>query len=206
MAIKLYLGLLLILSIIILSCSKYNSRQSELEKENIELGLEDYPKNQLLNEINQGCCEKKEYTETSFKSGIYNYSYVEIDIAIEYPYINYQNESSSINKTFKIEDIYDRGELDMWYFKCLESKVFLVELDDYYMSVFFVYKYARGHLYNIDNFAIGQPNVEDEGLKEKNIEVKIKEGSMEITTFLDDEKDNKYNFEFKNATELELIQ
>ncbi|MDG5817098.1 hypothetical protein QA601_18515 [Chitinispirillales bacterium ANBcel5] len=209
MEIRIFYCLILVITLPSIICSQVGEKQSFLEINDTN----NYVKDTIVKkQKNYNECYKKEYEKRSDKGEIFYYS----DIVIGFKdtikhrdnitFLNFTTISTSLNKTFEIGTLPGIGELDFWYFRCMKSKVFLIELDDYYSSIFFIYRYQNGRLYGLGDFTIYQPNVEDEGLKEKNIEVKIKEGSMEITTFLDDEKDNKYNFEFKNATELELIQ
>lgn len=78
----------------------------------------------------------------------------------------------------------DSPRINFWYYACGEKALFLIEGDDYYGSVFFAYYFMNEKLYYLGDFTIEQPNVEDEGVFEKDFQISQTENQFEIISFL----------------------
>ena len=64
------------------------------------------------------------------------------------------------NKEYNTKLMLDSSEINLQYFKQNNDKIILLEGNDYYASVFFIYYYNQENLYYLGNFSIDSPNIE----------------------------------------------
>lgn len=76
------------------------------------------------------------------------------------------------------------SSVNFWNFKCNEKAVFLIEGDSYYSSIFYAYYFINEELYYLGDLVVEQPNVEDEGVFEKDFQISQTDNQFEIISFL----------------------
>lgn len=76
------------------------------------------------------------------------------------------------------------ASIDLWNYKCADKEVVLVEGYDYYSSIFYAYYVINGKLYYLGYLYVSQPNVEDEGIFEKEFKISHADDRFEVVSFL----------------------
>ena len=90
------------------------------------------------------------------------------------------------NKIYKTTDILDYGELDLIIYKKEKQTLFLIGLNDYYESVFYVYYLSNDKLARLGYFSVTQSDdVEVTGLKSISFKVTSGTDSVHIYKYLD---------------------
>lgn len=78
----------------------------------------------------------------------------------------------------------ESANINFYYYKCENKKIFLIEGDDYYNSVFFVYLFENENLSYLGDFGIKQPNVEKSGVLKKDFNISFNNNEFSIDVFL----------------------
>lgn len=110
-------------------------------------------------------------------------------------------DSASKPRSYSLDDSFDMGDFDLWFFRSEESNVIIVELYDYYGSVFFPYVLVDEKLFIIGDFEIMEPEVEDVGIQKKDIKVVWDGEKFITTTFLGGVEDGVFKFDWADAVE-----
>lgn len=141
---------------------------------------------------------KKEYNKSDRQIEHIEYSYVNPDMTTEDNiacYSSYKVLSkdagayfciSIFNKEYKIADILDYGQVNLKVYKRGSSTLFLIGLDDFYGSTYFVYLFKANSLVRIGQIDINQPNdVEEHGPKTISFKVYYEDNRFIIENYLD---------------------
>ncbi|KIA98870.1 hypothetical protein OA93_08280 [Flavobacterium sp. KMS] len=80
----------------------------------------------------------------------------------------------------------ESANINFYYYKCENKKVFLIEGDDYYSSVFFVYIFENEDLYYLGDFDINQLNVEKSGVLKKDFKISFNNNEFIIDALVKD--------------------
>ena len=195
---KLLITILFSLSIILqFSCKK--TEHKVLGDNTIELLAK---KSESIDSLNQANYILKTYNKVDYTSKN-NDEFAYEDIKLNFPFnVNLQKTSLVIIKEDKVNfsrflsDDFDSGDLNLWRYKNQKDNIFLIELDDYYGSVFFVYGLSNNCLFRLGDFVIPQPNVEQDGKKQKTFKISEQNEIIIIERFLD--KNPLPKLEFSN--------
>ncbi|MCV9934682.1 hypothetical protein OIU80_20570 [Flavobacterium sp. LS1R47] len=99
----------------------------------------------------------------------------------------------------------ESANINFYYYKCMDKKVFLIEGDDYYSSVFFAYLFENEVLYYLGNFDINQPNVENSGVLKKDFKILANKDQLTIDLLLRDKFFKTFNLKQKKITPKEVF-
>lgn len=114
-----------------------------------------------------------------------------------------KTENQNIQK-YELQDNFDSGEFNLWLYSNENDYIYLLELDDYYVSVFYVYYHSKENLIRIGDFLLEQADVEEVGVKKKSFKVKRKGSSITIDSYLDDSLVNSKRFKI-NGNDLNAL-
>ena len=103
------------------------------------------------------------------------------------------------DKEYSLEQVIESAEIKFYSFNCYNDTVIIIEGDDYYSSVFFVYYLEDENLYYLGNFNIDQPDVENTGVLSKDFKIFKKGNKFSIDILLNNIFKNKIEFENKNV-------
>ncbi|KGK30887.1 SH3 domain-containing protein [Cellulophaga sp. E6(2014)] len=185
---KLLITILLFLSIVShFSCRKTEPKVSE---NNTTKSL-DYIKSESKDNFNKAQSVLKHYKQVDYvdrKDDEFIYQDIIVDFSFN---VDLQKTSLKIIKENKVgfsrflNDNFDNGNLHLWRYQNQKDNIFLMELDDYYGSVFFIYGFSNDCLFRLGDFVIAQPNVERDGVKQKSFKISEQDNTITIEQFLD---------------------
>ena len=167
-------------------------------------------KNQTFNLINY---IKREYIDEE-RANVVTYDSIKVSLKVKSNLSDVNNSekpgfhnlvidcvSASEPRSYSLDDSFDMGEFDLWFFKGEESNVIIVEFYDYYSSVFVAYALVDERLFRIGHFVVREPDVEEIGIQKKEIKVELDGEKYIVTTFLGGVKDGVFEFYTKDSIE-----
>jgi uncharacterized protein YgiM (DUF1202 family) len=101
--------------------------------------------------------------------------------------------------TYETDIILDMGEINYWAFVSSEKNhIYLLELDNYYSSTFFILVDKNNELYSVGNISTDEPKVEIEGVKNKSFKFCLFGDKLIAESFLDKELQEKKEFKISS--------
>jgi len=139
-------------------------------------------KNIALTTNNKACFIKQEYLSRKDDK----------DLIFKYENENYEiknNKEQSYNlilngKKYLTNLNLESANINFYYYKCENKKIFMIEGDDYYSSVFFAYLFENEKLSYLGDFNIKQPNVEKLGVLKKDFNISFNNNQLSIDVLL----------------------
>ncbi|WP_409417021.1 hypothetical protein [Flavobacterium sp. PS2] len=134
--------------------------------------------------VNESCFVKqKSFNKKEDKELIYKYENETYEIKSN----NEQAYDIVLNGKKYLSNLnLESANINFYYYKCENKKVFLIEGDDYYSSVFFVYVFENEDLYYLGDFDINQPNVEKSGVLKKDFKISFNNNEFIIDALVKD--------------------
>ncbi len=135
----------------------------------------------------------------------YSETYLFQDLKVTLRYLFEKGTNLFIDEIeYKIHEIFDMGDLFVSNYRHAEENVFIVHLEDYYGSLYFVYYFSSKKLYYAGHLSVDEPKVEEIGIKKKSFTVKKDNGKIVVDTFIDGELFGTAIFDkFKNISKAE---
>ena len=100
--------------------------------------------------------------------------------------------------TFNTDIILDMGEFYYWaYTSTSKNHIYLLELDNYYSSTFFILMEKDNNLYNLGDISIDQPNAEN-GLRKESFKFCLFNNKLVVEAFLDLKSEKIKEFEISS--------
>lgn len=162
--------ILLILLIILNSCKTNDKETKRIESE--------ITKDE---KINKELCFVKNNTSTKINDNHVKFEGFEVQTVS-----NVKNFDIVINKKLFYANIeLDLGTVKYHLYNCENEKILMIELDDYYSSIYYVFYYNNLDLYLLGTMNINQPNVEKEGVFSKDFIISKSENQFNIESTLD---------------------
>jgi len=155
-------------------------------------------------------------SEYNTENDVYAYTYDSMTLSLKYRNIDLNDidsqssgayalvfDGATVSKpiSYGLSASFDMGEFDLWFLRSEASNVIIVELYDYYASVFFPYVLVDERLFRIGHFVIREPEVEDVGIQKKDIKVVWDGEKFITTTFLGGVEDGVFKFDWADAVE-----
>ncbi len=130
----------------------------------------------------------------------YSETFLFQDLKVTLKYLFEKGTNLFIDETeYKIHEIFDMGDLSVSNYRHAEENVFIIHLEDYYSSLYFVYFFSSKKLYYAGHLSVDEPKVEEIGIKKKSFTVKKGNGKIIVDSFIDGELFGTVNFDkFKN--------
>lgn len=97
----------------------------------------------------------------------------------------------------------ESANINSWYYSCQDGAIILIEGDDYYGSVFYLYLLEKKELYLLGDIIIEQPNVEVEGIFKKDFKISKNDEFIEVISYLDNKVYNTVKLKKKKILQLE---
>ncbi|PAM92489.1 hypothetical protein B4N84_22540 [Flavobacterium sp. IR1] len=140
---------------------------------------------------NISCFIKQEYlNENKEKELIYKYK----DEIYEIKSNQKQTYDIVLNgKTYLANLNLESAGINFYYYKCHDKKILLIEGDDYYGSVFFVYLFENKDFYYLGDFYITQPTVEKSGILKKDFNISFNNSEFIIDALVKDKFFKTFN-------------
>ena len=129
----------------------------------------------------ESCFIKQELVSIDDDELMFEYKDISLEIR---PYDSLPYVLNLYSLEYPIDIDLTGSSVNFWNFKCNEKAVFLIEGDSYYSSIFYAYYLINEKLYYLGDMSVEQPNVEDEGVFEKDFKISQTDNQFEIVSFL----------------------
>ncbi|OXA87368.1 hypothetical protein [Flavobacterium hercynium] len=95
--------------------------------------------------------------------------------------------------------------INFYYYKCHDKKILLIEGDDYYSSVFFIYLFENKDFYYLGDFYIKQPTVEKSGILKKDFNISFNNNEFIIDVLVEDKFFKTFNLKERKSIDEESL-